>query len=80
MDQLSLKAAGYDKPITNFSNDIKDSEKYTILLNQLDGKQCDKSALSETDLKKRAGIVLANAKKVGAESYITEDDVVVTTN
>ena len=75
-----LKAAGYDKPITNFSNDIKDSEKYTILLNQLDGKQCDKSALSETDLKKRAGIVLANAKKVGAESYITEDDVVVTTN
>ena len=28
-----LKAAGYDKNISNFSNDIKDSEKYTILLN-----------------------------------------------
>ena len=38
--------------------------------------KCDKSGLSESDLKKRATIVLANEKKVGAESYITEDDVV----
>ena len=71
-----LKAANYDKPINNFSNDIKDSEKYTILLNQLDKKQCDKSPLEESDLTKRAGMVLQNAKKVGAESYITEADVV----
>ena len=27
-------SAGYDKKITNFSGDIKDSEKYTIFLNQ----------------------------------------------
>lgn len=71
-----LKAAGYDKPITNFTSDIKDSEKYTILLNQLDKEKCDKSALQESDLTKRAGMVLANAKKLGAESYITEKDVV----
>ena len=38
------------------------------------------SNVSETDLKKRAGIVLANPKKVGAESYITEDDVVTGNN
>lgn len=57
----------------------KDSTE-SVLINQLDGKQCDKSALGESDLKKRAGIVLANVKKVGAESYITEDDVVTGNN
>ena len=71
-----LKAAGYDKQITNFTSDIKDSEKYTILLNQLDKEKCDKTPLDEPDLLKRAGMVLNNAKKLGAESYITEKDVV----
>lgn len=48
-----LNKAGYDKKITNFSGDIKDSEKYTILLNQLNSSVCDKSVLNETDLSKR---------------------------
>ena len=47
-----LTAAGYDKKITNFSSDVKDSEKYIILLNQLNNSLCDKSALSESDKKK----------------------------
>ena len=47
-----LKAANYDKKITNFSGDVKDSEKYTILLNQLNKNLCDKSALNESDKKK----------------------------
>ena len=34
-----LKEASYDKQITNFTSDITSSEKYTILLNQLDKKQ-----------------------------------------
>ena len=71
-----LKEAGYDKEIKNFSEDIKDSEKYTILLNQLCKEKCDKSALDETDHLKRAAKVLENAKKLGAESYITPKDVV----
>ena len=66
-----LKQAGYDKPIKNFSGDVKDSEKYTILLNQLNKSLCDKSALNESDLKKRAKKVIDNSKKLGAESYIT---------
>ena len=70
-----LQKANYDKPIKNFSNDIKDCEKYIILLNQLDKNQCDKSALNETDLRKRAAIVVQNAKKLGAESYITPKDI-----
>ena len=70
-----LKAAGYDKKITNFSGDIKDSEKYTILLNQLNKKLCDKSALDEPDLKKRAKKVIENSRKLGAEAYINPDDI-----
>jgi plastin-1 len=71
-----LKAAGYDKKINNFSGDVKDSEKYTILLHQLNGSLCDKSALQEPDKKKRAKKVIENSKKLGAESYITPDDIV----
>ena len=75
-----LKQAGYDKPIKNFSGDVKDSEKYTILLNQLNKSLCDKSALNESDLKKRAKKVIDNSKKLGAESYITPYDIVAGNN
>lgn len=70
-----LKNANYPKEITNFSVDVKDSEKYTILLNQLDKNRCDKSALNENDLEKRAAMVIANSQKLGAESYITPKDI-----
>ena len=71
-----LKQAGYDKPITNFSGDVKDSEKYIVLLNQLDKNKCDKSGLQESDLSKRAAKVLNDAKKLGANSYINPKDIV----
>ncbi|MEE3325612.1 MAG: hypothetical protein VZR33_09785, partial [Methanosphaera sp.] len=71
-----LKAANYEKKITNFSGDVKDSEKYTVLLHQLNKSLCDKSALNESDKKKRAQKVIDNAKKLGAESYITPEDIV----
>ena len=71
-----LKAANYEKKITNFSGDVKDSEKYTVLLHQLNKSLCDKSALDESDKKKRAQKVIDNAKKLGAESYITPEDIV----
>ena len=71
-----LKAANYEKRINNFSGDVKDSEKYTILLHQLNKNLCDKSALNEEDRKKRAKKVIDNSKKLGAESYITPDDIV----
>jgi plastin-1 len=75
-----LKAANYEKKINNFSGDVKDSEKYTILLNQLNKNLCDKSALNEEDKKKRAKKVIDNAKKLGAESYITPEDIVAGNN
>ena len=71
-----LKKGGYDKEVTNFGEDIKDGEKYTILLNNLDPNKCDKSALNEQDLNKRAEIVLNNAKNLGVESFIEPNDIV----
>ena len=70
-----LKAANYPKKITNFSGDVKDSEKYTVLLHQLNKNLCDNSALHDTDLRVRARKVIDNSKKLGAESYITPDDI-----
>ena len=69
-----LGKAGHENKLTNFSEDVKDSEKYTILLNQLN-EQCDKSALDEADLKARAGKVLENAPKIGAKVYIKNADI-----
>lgn len=72
-----LKNAGTDKRVRNFSGDIKDSEGYTILLNQLD-KKCDKAALSESDLTQRAEMVLQNADKLDppCRKFVTAKDIV----
>ena len=70
-----MRKADYPKKLNNFSGDLKDSEKYLVLLHQLDPKKCDKKALTETDSIKRAKAVLDNAKKLGAESYITPSDI-----
>jgi plastin-1 len=70
-----LTAAGHPNKINNFTEDIKNSEKYLVLLNQLN-KQCDLSAMGEENLNKRAQAVLNNAKKLNVESYITPNDIV----
>ena len=71
-----LKNANYPKEIKNFEDDVKDSEKYIVLLNQLDKEKCSTDGLQEQDLNKRAQIVLDNSKKIGTESYITPKDIV----
>jgi len=70
-----LKNAGSDKRINNFSNDIKDSEAYTILLNQLD-KKCDLNALKEGDVNKRAEQVVNNARKIDCAKFVKPRDIV----
>lgn len=75
-----LKEAKYDKPIKNFGPDIKDSEKYTILLNQLSKEKCDKRALNEENMDKRADIVLANAKNLGVDEIISNQDITTGNN
>ena len=70
-----LKNAGHPNEVTNFSDDVKDSEKYTILLNDLSPQQCDKSALDLTDPNERAQKVIDNAKKFGAETAVVPEDI-----
>lgn len=71
-----LKEAGHEKRVANFSGDIKDSEAYTVLLNQLKPDLCDRSGLALGDLQKRAESVLINAEKLGCRKYVTAGAIV----
>jgi hypothetical protein len=55
---------------------VKDSECYTILLNQLAPNQCDKAALNQSDVTKRAEMVLTNADKLGCRKFVKPRDIV----
>ena len=71
-----LQNANYPNELTNFSEDLKDSEKYTILLNDLSPETCDKSALDNDNLEERAQKVLDDGKKYGAETVISPNDII----
>lgn len=70
-----LRKAKHPREFNHFHSDLKDGELYTILLNQLNPELCDKSALDEDDLHKRAAIVLQNANKLGAQTHIQPNDI-----
>lgn len=71
-----LKNAGSQRRVKNFSGDIKDSECYTILLAQIAPQHCDRKPLGESDLTKRAGMVLDNAQKLDCRKFVTAKDIV----
>jgi hypothetical protein len=54
-----LKRAGSARRVNNFTADIRDSECYTVLLNQLAPQQCGLDALREQDPLRRAEYVRA---------------------
>lgn len=66
-----LKKAGWHRTVTNFSADIRDSENYTILLNQLCPADCSRAALDEADLGRRAEIVLESSARIGCRKYVS---------
>jgi len=73
-----LKQAGSNRRVNNFSGDIKDSEAYTILLKQIAPKDkgVNTDALSESDLSKRAKLVLDNADKIDCKKFLRPKDIV----
>jgi len=71
-----LKNSGSAKRVANFGGDIKDSEAYTLLLNQLAPGKCDKNPLKESDLTKRAEATLNNAEKIDCRKFIKARDIV----
>ncbi|KAI8637092.1 fimbrin [Parasitella parasitica] len=66
-----LKAAGWERRVSNFSKDICDGENYTILLNQIKPDECSRAPLQEQDVLKRAEMVLQNANAIGCRKYLT---------
>lgn len=71
-----LKNAGHPRRVTNFSGDIKDSENYTVLLNQLAPNKCSRAPLSINDPAQRAEAVLENAAKLECRKFVTARDIV----
>jgi len=72
-----LERAGVSTRITNFTNDIKNSEAYTYLLHQIapPDSGVTRDALMEGDLLTRAELMLQQADKLGCRSFISPQDV-----
>lgn len=66
-----LKAANWPRRVGNFSKDVADGENYTVLLSQLKPENCDRAPLKQTDLLKRAEMVLQRADAIGCRKYLT---------
>ncbi|XP_031572293.1 plastin-2-like [Actinia tenebrosa] len=75
-----LEAAGCERRITNFSEDISDSVVYSYLLSQIapPGSGVDKPNTynSIRDPLKKAGKVLDNANRLGCRKFVRDRDIV----
>ncbi|EEH37540.1 fimbrin [Paracoccidioides lutzii Pb01] len=71
-----LKNAKWDRRVNNFSNDVKDGENYTILLNQLAPDICSRAPLQTSDLLQRANQVLDNADLLECRKFLTPTSLV----
>jgi len=71
-----LTKAGARRRVANFGTDVSDSENYLILLNRLDPHKCPMHAINETDLNKRAELMLQNAGHLGCRKFVSPQDVV----
>ena len=73
-----LGRAGSPLRIGNFSKDIKDSEAYTILINQIAPADAgvDTSALGIADPTKKADKMLQQADKINCRKFVRPGDVV----
>ena len=69
-----LRNAGKQKEVENFKNHLKDGIAYTILLNQLNEKYCDKLGLEDPE-DIRISKAIDNAAKLGVPRFIRPVDV-----
>ncbi|XP_041984190.1 plastin-2 [Aricia agestis] len=73
-----LASAGVTRRCTNFQADVADSEIYSYLLKQIapDDAGVTLDALRETDLMRRAEIMLQQAARLRCRAFVTPADVV----
>lgn len=62
--------------VQNFSNDVKDGENYTVLLNQLKPDECSMAPMQTSDLLKRADQILNNADRIGCKRFLSPNSLV----
>lgn len=62
--------------VRNFGEDIKGSEAYIVLMNQISPDMCSLDGLNIPDLDQRAEFVVANAFKLGCNPFVTPYDIV----
>jgi plastin-1 len=62
--------------VNNFSNDVKDGENYTVLLNQIAPETCSRAPLQTRDLMQRAEEVLQNADKLNCRKFLSPTSLV----
>jgi dimeric dUTPase (all-alpha-NTP-PPase superfamily) len=70
-----LKAAGWNRRVANFTSDIKDAENYTVLLAQIAPQHCNRDGLKESNVLKRAEMVLQGADKLDCRKFVTAKDI-----
>lgn len=68
-----LTKANSSRRMTNFTNDIKDCEIYSILTHQLDASRCP--AATQGDARVKAAQVIKNAEALGARVFIQPRDI-----
>ncbi|KAJ6301848.1 hypothetical protein OIU77_016043 [Salix suchowensis] len=71
-----LNKAGYEKPVSNFSSDLKDGKAYAYLLNVLAPEHCSPSTLDSKDPTERAKLVLDHAERMDCKRYLKPEDIV----
>ncbi|XP_028025763.1 plastin-2 [Bombyx mandarina] len=73
-----LQSAGVTRRCANFQHDVADSEIYSYLLKQIAPSDAGVTleALSESDLHRRAEIMLQQAEKLRCRAFVTPADVV----
>ncbi|EEF46538.1 fimbrin-1 [Ricinus communis] len=71
-----LKKGGYEKPVTNFSSDLKDGKAYAYLLNVLAPEHCNPATLDAKDFTERAKLVLDHAERMDCKRYLKPEDIV----
>ncbi|KAM1116730.1 hypothetical protein TB2_007096 [Malus domestica] len=69
-----LQKAGYKKPVSNFSSDVKDGEAYAYLLNVLAPEYCNPATL-DAKPNERAKLVLDHAERMNCKRYLTPKDI-----
>lgn len=73
-----MERSGNNRRLNNFTSDVKDSVIYTHLLQQIqpEGTNLSTEALYETNLTKRAELMLRQADILGCRAFVTPEDVV----